>query len=109
MHHCLPDRGDSSRIVASAALQITMVGIEGWGAGVGVVLLGLLLQDGLRRLARRLALRAQASGATRARLSAFAMTSGSTSCKAGRRRDTLSSPGALCRHAPSCGRTHLRR
>ena len=50
-----------ARIVASAALQITMVGIEGWGAGVGVVLLGLLLQDGLRRLARRLALRAQAS------------------------------------------------
>ena len=43
-----------ARIVASAALQITMVGIEGWGAGVGVVLLGLLLQDGLRRLARRL-------------------------------------------------------
>ena len=50
-----------ARIVASAALQITMVGIEGWGAGVGVVLLGLLLQDGLRRLVRRLALRAQAS------------------------------------------------
>ena len=64
-----------------------MVGIEGWGAGVGVVLLGLLLSDGWRRPRRGPCCgRRPARTPQRARLSGFAMTSGSTSCKAGRRR-----------------------